>query len=117
MNVENFQGAFFAGCLGTRLRLFANGVGVDLRSDNDYLDGKWHHYTFVLGPGGHEIYQDGYRIERDSTPFAGYSPSSALVGYSYSGGDRYFEGVMDDLIVVSRALSRNEITTHAHYHP
>jgi hypothetical protein len=86
----------------------------------DLRDGAWHHVAVVLPHGSSNVedvklYVSGQ--EQTSTSFKSREISTAgstdvTIGVNLS-SDKYFDGLIDDVRIYSRALDANEITTLA----
>ena len=85
-----------------------------------YNDGAWHHVAASLSPAGQVLFVDGELVGRDVTATSGLP---GLVGQWMLGGDsvsgsasapssKFFKGVLDDVAVYPRALSRAEVRAH-----
>ncbi len=80
------------------------GISVDVN--------QWQHIAAVFIPGqGTRFYKNGVRLRTDST--IGYDSSTGLVaiGNKSSGGNYYFDGVIDDVRIFNRPLSDDDIMT------
>ncbi len=88
---------------------FANDVGTSV-----FEAGVWHHYALVYtkSDGKMRIYKDGSKIVEQAKggTFTSGNPQFALMcGQRGDGGDRDYNGKLDDVGVYSRALSTTEI--------
>jgi hypothetical protein len=70
---------------------------------------EWHHVAGTIGPGGRTLYLDGERVASgDSTARFG-AAAAMIIGANDNGPQRFFHGVMDEVMVFDRALSETEI--------
>lgn len=77
----------------------------------DVNDGNWHHIAGVYDGSKLYIYQDG--LDADSKSVGGSIKSSwrrVLIGENGQATDRYWNGMIDDVRLYSRALSADEIS-------
>jgi hypothetical protein len=96
----------------------------DIKGNDYYMDGIWHHALFVMGTNFNALYMDGEKVSltyrHEPSVFTGDSNSGnilwtdiagALIGKSITPGDSgyNFKGSMDDIRVYNRALSDEEI--------
>ena len=88
---------------------FANDVGTSV-----FEAGVWHHYALVYtkSDGNMNIYKDGSVIitQAKGGTFTSGTPQFALMfGQRGDGGDRDYNGELDDVGVYSRALTATEV--------
>ncbi|UCD29562.1 MAG: LamG domain-containing protein, partial [Planctomycetota bacterium] len=100
------QGKFVAG-----LRLFCKGISVESEPLN-FADGKYHHVAVTYDDGLVRFYLDGREV--GGTRLPGGTPvllkGNLLVGEDAElGSKEQFTGHMDDILVLGRALSADEI--------
>ncbi len=88
---------------------------VSVSSSTAIADDLWHYIVAVAnraGSGKAEIYIDGSALTQSASSLAtGSSASTDLyIGCSYVGGSEgnYFEGSLDDVMILDRALTRKE---------
>lgn len=73
-------------------------------------DGRWHHTAFIVGPNGGQLYVDG--VIRASRPWTGTpapptTPEPLRLGNYWV---EYFAGLINDVTIWNKALSREEVT-------
>ncbi|MCU0917189.1 MAG: LamG domain-containing protein, partial [Planctomycetes bacterium] len=96
-----------------QLRLYWNGGQPDFRGTTNLRDDTWHHVAFVRDKAANalSLYLDG-RLEA-STPTAGTDITLGTLhkigGDNRASGMPYFHGLMDDLQIYTRALSKEGI--------
>jgi len=87
----------------------AGGVGD---RTHDFRDGKWHH-AVVLKKGAHgELWVDGRMKDSQENLKRVRNQAPLLVGYSKSSDHfqrKFWSGMMDELMIYDRALSKGEI--------
>jgi hypothetical protein len=82
----------------------------DTSSDVTYTDTEWHHVTGVVNAGVNYLYVDGFLQVQTSNKTISDSGEFAHIGRQYSHlSDRYFNGLIDDVRIYGRALTRQEI--------
>ncbi|MCD4784171.1 MAG: LamG domain-containing protein [Candidatus Eremiobacteraeota bacterium] len=102
----------FVGYNGTRLVLngkFAEGI---LYSKLKVHDGKFSHVvaSYDYNTGAMWLYKDGKFIGGSRfREMLGDSPGKLNLASSYPGGKEYFSGVMDEVRIYNRALSKKEV--------
>ncbi|MBC8450428.1 MAG: hypothetical protein H8D78_22055, partial [Chloroflexi bacterium] len=73
---------------------------------------KWQHIAAVFIPGqGTRFYKNGVRVKTDSTIAYDTSTGPVAIGNKSSGGNYYFDGVIDDVRIFNRPLSNDDIET------
>jgi hypothetical protein len=87
-----------------------------IASSGDLLTGVWHHAAVTYDGSFLRLYLDG--VEVGSTPLSGEVDVDAsipvAIGAQPAGaGNRFFDGLMDDVRIVQRALSSSEIAAIA----
>jgi len=103
---ENTGGLRFCLSNGTRM--------VCASSGQAHNDGKWHHVVGAWDGAAATIYVDGAAVT--ATPDATFGPiadttRNVKIGADDNGGgDRFFNGQIDEVAIYRRALSANEIT-------
>ena len=103
-------------------RLRVEHGGGNLQGDTSLNDGEWHHVAVTIGAGvtisypDVKLYLDGRDDSRDTTdtdpPFrlADHADNVDLTfGYRVPNGDRYCNGMLDDIRIYDRELSVAEI--------
>jgi len=95
------------------LRLICKGIAVDSQPVT-FADGKYHHLAVVYDDGLVTFYLDGEQAGQDRVP--GGDPvllmRNLFVGEDAEvGADEQFRGHMDDILVLGRALSAEEVKT------
>ncbi|UCD29561.1 MAG: hypothetical protein JSV03_03510 [Planctomycetota bacterium] len=93
------------------LRLIGQGISVESKPLN-FADGKYHHLAVVYDDGEVTFYLDGNAVGRDWV--GGGAPVSMernlFVGEDAKhGNEQQFRGYMDDILVLGRALTADEI--------
>ncbi|MFH1845527.1 MAG: LamG-like jellyroll fold domain-containing protein, partial [bacterium] len=90
-----------------------------LYGTTDLTDGGWHHVVAVrdAGTGYNRLYVDG--AEEDSHPVSygaggsfGSSSAPIQMGWLNLGGGYYFQGTLDEVAILSDALSPTEVLAH-----
>ena len=108
--------------LGENWEIYSNGEvrirfgrpTLDLFGSKDLRDGRWHNVVFIRDTAADQFYAyiDGY--EEPLTPHdnAGTEDDSGMlhsIGRDQMPDNAFFHGVMDDLRIYNRALSKDEI--------
>jgi hypothetical protein len=96
---------------GNKLILKIN--GTNLWSEAGSLVGAWHHVVVVYESGvGATFYVDGVSAGTDSnyTDPVNSNSSNVQIGKWPISSSRYFDGLIDEVIIYHRALSESEIT-------
>ena len=84
---------------------------ISLRSSNTVNDGVWHHVAGTWGSSGGRIYVDGVEKgnvsgdKRLSLPTSG----TGYIGEYVVGGNYYFNGLIDEVVIYNRALTTQEV--------
>jgi prepilin-type N-terminal cleavage/methylation domain-containing protein len=73
---------------------------------------QWYHIVFVWGSGGMKIYQDGILKNSNSYTSWQVTTQSLFIGASKSNDPGYFNGIIDEVRIYSRALTASEIQQH-----
>jgi hypothetical protein len=94
------------------LWLFWNGGGtnaIKVGNVGDYTDGKWHHFALTRTGATLTLYIDGAAVATASytDPIDLSGDSSSFIGASSLG--HFWNGLIDEVEIFSRALSANEI--------
>jgi len=95
-----------------------SGNGVAVTGSTPINDGKWHHIVVVRDESTNEnrLYVDGVKEDWATHDYgAGFDATTTLgMGYmAYHGTpDYYYDGLLDEIALYSRALSETEIKTH-----
>jgi hypothetical protein len=88
------------------------------RGDAQVHDGQWHHGVAQLPEGGvmNDVvfYLDGqplgtFQIGNGTNPFITTADQDFSIGRSGPRGDRYFDGIIDDVRIFSQVLTQEEI--------
>ncbi|MGD2148345.1 MAG: LamG domain-containing protein, partial [Anaerolineae bacterium] len=110
------------GSAGNDRHLYLN-VGGDLcaRVWNDetictagtnYADGEWHHVAHVFGGsvGGQKLYVGGIQKASGAKSSSDFTAQTGInIGYSNDAGNRYFDGLLDEVVLFDAALSQEEV--------
>ncbi len=93
-----------------------NGVDLDVDATTDTRDGEWHHYvlTYATDTGDAILYIDG--VEEDRTTDSSkrqiqVSNANFNIGRRTT-GDRWFDGMIDEVCLWNRSLSPKEVYDH-----
>ncbi|HZW04621.1 MAG TPA: LamG-like jellyroll fold domain-containing protein, partial [Anaerolineaceae bacterium] len=91
-------------------RLVCGFGGTDLLTADAFTDTGWHAYacTYDLDSGRRVIYRDGQEVARDTAGAVPAMSEDLLIGYAPVGS---FAGSLDELMVLDRALSAEEVRT------
>ncbi len=104
---------------GTTIRAWTTSGGFNHRTpevsynlkDNGYLDGKWHHVTFVYDGANVYLYIDG--VLKDSKTNANikdiYDAKTLVIGGYYPDNEHSFNGSIDEVKIFKTALTKQEI--------
>jgi len=87
---------------GSEREIAGNGAAV----------GVWQNITLVISGKNADLYLDGEYVTTSQmglTTAALGKDLSAYLGKSFYGGDRYFKGCFDNVVVYNRALTRTEV--------
>ncbi len=68
----------------------------------------WHHYAYTYDGQTHVLYIDGKQVSTSTILPIAASPTAFEIGRGV-GGTEYFKGIIDEVVVYSRALSLTEI--------
>jgi hypothetical protein len=68
----------------------------------------WHHYAYTFDGASHKIYIDAKQVGSTTNAPATGNPAVLDVGRG-SGSVEYFKGIIDEVVIYSRALSLTEI--------
>lgn len=102
----------FVGYNGTRLVLNGKFAEGDLYSKLKVHDGKFSHIVaaYDQSSGAMWLYKDGKFVGGSRfKEVLGDSPGKLNLASSYPGGKEYFSGVMDEVRIYNRALSKKEV--------
>ncbi len=96
---------------------FHFGISIWNAPDTPTLDGvtavgfdEWHHVAGMYDGGSINIYLDGaLDISTPTTEPIGATETSVLIGDNPEATGRYWDGLIDELLIYNRALSENEI--------
>ena len=103
-------------CVGTATRLRARvrvgGVTTTLVGSGDLLPGAWRHAALTHDGSTLRLYLDG--LEVGAIPLPGVvdvdpSISVAVGGQPIGAGSRHFDGLIDDVRILQRALTAGEV--------
>ncbi|THG30789.1 PKD domain-containing protein [Naasia lichenicola] len=91
-----------------------NGNTSTVSSKAGLNDGQWHQVTASLGAAGMQLFVDGIKVASRTDVTAGqtYSGYWRIGGDSTWGGDKYFDGNIDDVSIYGTALTRDQVRTH-----
>lgn len=99
---------------GDRLSYHWNGSGWWWNSGLGIPQNEWAHLALVVEPTRVSVYLNGIGAV-DNTPRGAEEFDAPLViGVDPNGGDRYFNGLIDEVCVYRRALSAGEIREQMH---
>ena len=77
--------------------------------ENDFPEfGKWHHCVYTYDGKTHRFYVDGKSTGSSTYKTKNGKPDQLMFG-NYPGGDQYFKGMLDDVRIYNRVLSKKEI--------
>ncbi|HYH26588.1 MAG TPA: LamG-like jellyroll fold domain-containing protein, partial [Blastococcus sp.] len=92
-----------------------NGAKRTVQTTAALNDGRWHHVAGTLSPGGLALYVDGVLVSSRTDVIS----ANGITGYwrvggdtSWSVGQNWFAGQVDEVAVYSRALSAGEMADH-----
>jgi hypothetical protein len=94
-----------------------NGQYYDLpQPRTEVTDGRWHHLVVVIEPSDtshlKRLYMDGSLESELKVPVPlGKNDDPVLLGQSSSFADREFEGLIDEVAILARAISAKEVAT------
>jgi hypothetical protein len=71
--------------------------------------GVWHHVAGVLDARGMLLYMDGRLLARSADTIKLGSPCAFIIGANDNGPQRYFDGLIDEVMIFRKALSAGEI--------
>jgi hypothetical protein len=69
---------------------------------------EWHHCVYTFDGQSHSFYLDGQQVAKSAVKPQTGTPDMLMFG-NYPGGDQYFAGSLDDVLIYDRALSSSEI--------
>jgi hypothetical protein len=104
-----------SGCVVPGLRLVCKGLAIESKAVN-FADGKYHHLAAVYDDGAITLFLDGVETGRGAVP-AG--PPVTMVRNLFVGEDTDFgrdeqlRGSVDDVLVLGRALTAQQVNTLA----
>lgn len=93
---------------------------VDLADLPGFDIQQWHHYVGTYdpdGPSGEQIklYVDGVLVDTGTATGALLTGGNPLwIGRDHYSGDRWFDGMIDEVVIYSTALSAERISAHFH---
>lgn len=109
------------------LQVAPTGIGISFQTDNldngslGYVNklgtvtinlNEWVHVSVVRDGTDLYFYKNGVLIDQDSFSAGNlYATNGYLIGRGYNGGTFYFDGVIDEVRIYSRALSQSEMAT------
>jgi hypothetical protein len=70
---------------------------------------EWHHVAGTIGAGGRMLYLDGERVASGDSTARFAAAAAMIIGANDNGPQRFFNGVIDEVMVFDRALSEAEI--------
>jgi hypothetical protein len=70
--------------------------------------GEWFHAVYVKDSSDIELFIDG--VSQGTTTYTSFDSPDNNTFHIGNGGARYFDGMIDDVRVYSRALSANEVS-------
>jgi len=94
-------------------KLYSRLPGGQVASKGNVADGKWHQLVVTAGIlfKKHQIYIDGVLQESsDKLAFGSKEQKNFILGYSRDSLNPHFDGVVDELIVLSRELKADEVS-------
>ena len=85
--------------------------GDDLDTLPPYTDTDWHHWacTYDSTTKARKIYRDGAQVASDTAANHYYGSGAAKIGDREFGGANLFPGLIDEVAVFERALSKDDI--------
>ena len=96
-----------------------NGTRTVLKSGRKTNDGRWHHVVGTQGAQGLALYVDGKRVGRKKAVRQAGSYNGvwhvggdSLVGYPDQPKTSLFKGLIDEVAVYPRALSKKKVVAH-----
>lgn len=107
---NNFDRALYLQGGNIFTRIFNNEVISS--SGLNLADGKWHHVAHVFGDsiGGQKLYVDGELVAIGSKSQSDVDlQTNAIIGYAYESPKQFFNGVIDEVRIWSKARSQAEI--------
>ena len=69
---------------------------------------EWHHSVYAFDGQKHFFYLDGQQTAQSSVKPQVGTPHMLMLG-NYPGGDQYFKGALDEVLIFNRVLSASEI--------
>ena len=90
----------------------AGAVGAgSFNTDTKMVAGEWTHAAITYDGAKARFYINGTpdALEVDQAFTFGTNTDSLILGCDFPGGDEYFDGVMDEVLIFSRALTEAEI--------
>ncbi len=69
----------------------------------------WHHVAGVSDGTGTTLYLDGKLVARNHESVRFGSPTALIIGANDNGPQRYFDGLIDEVMVFERAFSEDEV--------
>jgi hypothetical protein len=85
------------------------GVGIGYTLPAPPALREWHHVAGTIGPDGRALYLDGERVASGDSTARFAAAAAMIIGANDNGPQRFFHGVMDEVMVFDRALSEAEI--------
>lgn len=79
---------------------------------SSYADERWHHAVHVFGGtvGGQKIFVDGVQRASGGKSSSNFTTQTGVnLGFSNDAGNGFFRGLLDEVVVFSRALTAAEI--------
>jgi hypothetical protein len=69
----------------------------------------WHHVAVTLNDEGRALYLDGEQVAKDTDKTRLGSKCAMIIGANANGPQRYFNGLIDEVLVLNRALTAEEL--------
>ncbi len=89
-------------------------------SGASYADGQWHHFAHVIGAsiGGQKIYVDSVEAQSGVKTGSDFTwQTGVYIGYSFEAAQDYFDGWLDHVVIINKAVSAAEVVGLMHEAP
>lgn len=70
---------------------------------------RWHHVVGTIGPAGRALYLDGVCMARSESTQTFGSPAAVLIGANPNGPQRFFDGRIDEVMILNTALTARQV--------
>lgn len=110
VTIANDQTPYLAG--DNKLKLHNTTSGYLGTGDSGLIvDSNWHYVTITYKNEQYSVYLDGEKIKGPNN-FANQATSGQIAIGAYSGGNKPFAGLIDEVVVYNRNLSDKEVLSH-----